>query len=72
MSLITSVADRATWLGAASTLILRLQMLETQISVAMLDRPSHRQAALLVQADTHLGEAARSIQEAAAAIGRLP
>ena len=68
MSILDNVSDRATWMGAASTLILRLQMLETQISIAMIDRPTSSQAIALVQADQQLGIAVTAVQEAAAKI----
>lgn len=72
MSLIDSVSDRATWMGAASTLILRLQMLETQISISFLAHPTGRQALLLMAADQELGIASKAITEAAAKIRGLP
>jgi hypothetical protein len=68
MSILTDGTERAAWLARAHSLIMALQALETQISIAMLDRPTSSQAIALMQADQQLGIAAKSITEAATAI----
>jgi hypothetical protein len=71
MSILNSVADRALWLATSARLIIIVQQLETAISIAMLDRPSHQQARMLLDADAQLGEAATAITEASAQIRGL-
>ncbi len=68
MSIITRIDERATWLATVSALIIRLQLLETAISVSMIDQPTSSQAIALMQADQELGKAAKALQQAAAQI----
>jgi hypothetical protein len=69
-SILTS-ASRVIWLALAHRVVLDLQRLEQQISIAMGDRPTSAQAIALMQADQHLGEAARAVTEAASKIRSL-
>jgi hypothetical protein len=71
MSILDNVAERADWSARLHTQIIALQSLETQISIAMLDRPTSSQAIALMQADQQLGIAARALQQAATAIRGL-
>jgi hypothetical protein len=71
MSILNNVADRALWLATSARIIVIVQQLETQISIAMLDRPTHQQARMLLDADAQLGEAATALTEAAAKIRGL-
>ena len=71
MSILNRIDERADWLARSHTLIITLQSLETQLSIAMLDRPTSSQAIALMQADQELGKAARALQEAATQIRGL-
>jgi hypothetical protein len=71
MSILNRTDERADWLARSHTLIMTIQSLETQISIAMLDRPTSSQAIALMQADQQLGIAAKAIDQAASKIRGL-
>lgn len=71
MSILNRTDDRADWLARTHSLIMALASLETQISIAMLDRPTSTGAIALMVADQQLGIAAKAVTAAAIQIRGL-
>ena len=70
-NLIDSHAARASWIARAHAMVMELQQMEQEISIAMLQRPKAKHALALMSADVQLGEAATAITEAIRRIERL-
>lgn len=70
-TLLNSPHQRAIFSGTIAALVLRAQLLETKIVIALMDTPTHRQIAILVEADEQLGKAAAALREAARLIETL-
>lgn len=70
-NIIDSRAHREAWLSTVHRLITTCLELETDLSIAMLARPTGEQALNIVAADAQLGQAVKALGEAAARVGRL-
>jgi len=71
MSIIDTPTQHARWLANVHQLVLTLQSLEHDIAIALAQHPTQTSVLALVDADTHLGTAARELQAAAATIRTL-
>ncbi len=70
-NIIDSHAHREAWLSTVHQMITMCMELETDLSIAMLERPTGEQALNIIAADAQLGAAVAALGEAAARVGRL-
>lgn len=70
-TLLNSPHQRAIFSGTIATLVLRAQLLEQKITIALASGPTHQQIITLAEADAELGRAVEALQAAARKIEGL-